>query len=287
VEKNKMKIEKKIVALCMCALVIGIATALPLTYFTPRIVSAQNSDPMFDIRPEFVYFSANVVDDVYQCAIGVGFTPLIDFDTFNPHTVAKIEYYEFVYYTDNQELGRTSHFIGANYTYVDDENIKNFTSFSRASWFENNFERTCYGYWNNADSARFHGGAMASLLGGSKEGSNYLGFAAFEYDDNEPLKETNSAILMALENKQTIYMDVIRVGYTTFDDNNNIVVAYTNDPIIQRFELTKNGDAYTFGNEDVLEDVILGIERMLSTQRERGGLFPHLSNPDLSNIKIG
>jgi hypothetical protein len=272
VEKNKMKIEKKIVALCMCALVIGIATALPLTYFTPRIVSAQNSDPMFDIRPEFVYFYANVVDDVYQCAIGVGFTPLIDFDTFNPHTVAKIEYYEFVYYTDNQELGRTSHFIGANYSYVDDESIQNFSSFSRATWFENNFERTCYGHWNNADSALFHGGVTASIMGGL----NHLGFAEFEYDDNEPLKETNSAILMALENKQTIYMDAIRVGYTTFDDNNNIIVAYTNDPIIQRLELTKNGDAYTFGNEDEIEVVISNFERTLSNDRERGGTVRHL-----------
>jgi hypothetical protein len=93
---------------------------------------------------------------------------------------------------------------------------------------------------------------------------DYSGFVVFEYNGNKLLEETHSAILMMLKNKQAIYLDDIRVGYTTFDDNGGIVVAYTNDPIIQHLELTKNGDAYTFGNSDVLENVIPEIEQVLS-----------------------
>jgi len=268
-----MKIGKNIIAICMCALAIGLVTALPLTYLTPRTVAAQTNDPEFDISIDYLYFSANAVADGYQRVIGVGFTPLIDFDAFNPQTVAKIEYYDFVYYTDDQELGRSSHFIGANNTYIDtDEYMSGFqdlVTFSRVAWFENDFERSCSGYWSYlpvAEDGRMtmsQGGAASPMFMG---GPNYLGYAFIdECDDNGPLDEIYNAILMALENKQTIYLDVIRVGYTTFDDNGGIVVAYTNDPIIQHLELTKNGDAYTFGNSDVLENVIPAIEQVLST----------------------
>lgn len=272
----------------MCALAIGLVTALPLTYLIPRTAAAQTTDPEFDISIDYLYFSADVVDGVYQRTIGVGFTPLIDFDAFNPSTVAKIEYYEFVYYTDNQELTRTSHFIGANNTYIDDTNssvlsrsVGKFTTFSRQSWFDNTFERSCSGYWGIIPT--IHNGYMVSIQGANTDatwsmgGPNYMGFAIFDaYDDNESLKETNSAILTALENKQTIYLDVIRVGYTTFDDNDGIVVAYTNDTVIQHLELTKDGNAYTFGNTDVLENVIPGIEQLQQSNRDHGHSLGHL-----------
>ncbi|MDR0493081.1 MAG: hypothetical protein LBH74_05535 [Nitrososphaerota archaeon] len=267
-----MKIEKRMIALCICTLLIGLATVLPLTYFTHNTVSAQTNDPEFDISIDYLYFSANAVADGYQRVIGVGFMPLIDFNAFNPQTVAKIEYYDFVYYTDDQELGRSSHFIGANNTYIDtDEYMSGFhdlVTFSRAAWFENNFERSCSGYWSSLPIAG--DGRMAMSQGGADApiamgGPNYLGYAFIdECDNNGPLDEIYNAILMAIENKQTIYLDVIRVGSTTFDDKGDIVVAYTNDTIIH-LELTKNGDAYTFGNLDVIENVIPEIEQVLST----------------------
>ncbi|MDR0318496.1 MAG: hypothetical protein LBI09_00470 [Nitrososphaerota archaeon] len=272
---NKIKIEKNLIAICMCALAIGVVTALPLTYFTPRTATAQTTDSEFGISIDYAFFSADVVDGVYQRAMGVGFTPLIDFDAFNSQTVARIEYFEFVYYTDDQELGRTYHFIGGNNSYIDHESINNFTTFSRANWFENDYERTCSGYWGPVE------GVYWGPIEGAKSGYSIIvhggtdtvrlmcgGFASVDKcDADEPLTETNSAILMALENKQTIYLDVIRAGYTTVDVNDDVVVAYTNDPIIQRLELTKNGDAYIFGNSDALENVIPGIEQILSTPR--------------------
>jgi hypothetical protein len=44
VEKIKMKQKKSIMALCIFALAIGIATALPLAYITPRTVATAQTD---------------------------------------------------------------------------------------------------------------------------------------------------------------------------------------------------------------------------------------------------
>jgi hypothetical protein len=239
-----MKMEKKIIAICMCALAIGLATALPLTHFTPRIVAAQTDDYWFNIKIDRANFSANISDNCYTSTFGLGIEPLLNFDAFNRQSGARIEYFELVFYTDNQQLARIPYYIGGNSSYV--ENPETFITLSRENWFNSDFRLSDgLGYFynppfvfNNVDSNGIpaHIGGTSSVL----FGSGYI-------------NEKYSAIVAELENAQTIYLDIVRVGYTTFDGNDTVIASTNNPLVVQHIELTKNGDEFTFGYTEQID----------------------------------
>jgi hypothetical protein len=71
--------------------------------------------------------------------------------------------------------------------------------------------------------------------------------AYYTEDDNWNWRNSSSGAEFAnSENVNTIYIDVRRLGYVTFDGNNTIVTLADN-LVIQHLELLKNGDAFTYG----------------------------------------
>jgi|GEM_PF-6308092 len=75
---------------------------------------------------------------------------------------------------------------------------------------------------------------------------------------------TLDAMLALLENTQTIYLDIRRVAYITFDDNDVVTISEC-DQLIHHIELTKNSNGeFTFGDLTVIENA---IDRMNSGDR--------------------
>jgi hypothetical protein len=238
-----MKIEKKLITLSIFALAIGIATVLPLAYLTPRIVTAQTDGYWFNIKIDGASFSANISDNCYTSTFGLGIEPLLNFDAFNRQPGARIEYFDLVFYTDNQQLARIPYYIGGNSSYV--ENPETFITLSRENWFSSDFRLSSDGYlyrspfiFNNADTKGIplHTGGACIV----RFGSGYV-------------DEKYGAIVAELENAQTIYLDIVRVGYTTFDGNNTVIASTNNPLVVQHIELTKNGDEFTFGYTEQID----------------------------------
>jgi hypothetical protein len=185
----------------------------------------------------------------------------------NQQTGARIEYFEIIYYTDDQQLLKTTYFIGTNSTYL--ENPRDFIMFSREGWFDDALRLSAGGiYWDDAHSC-------------SSDITQHIGSTFMGINDDNPLDEKYSAILVALENKQTIYVDVIRVGYTTFDGSDIVINFSSNQIIIQRLELTKNGNAFTFGNAEDIENVIC------RTEQQKDRFNANADRVEKDNIPLG
>jgi hypothetical protein len=101
-----MKTEKRIIALCLCSLVIGMAITLPLTYVTPKAVGAQTNS-WFDT--DIVY--ANVIpsplgaldgsEDLINIVPHFALTP----DALNLKGAdAKVEVFNFHVYSDQTSI---------------------------------------------------------------------------------------------------------------------------------------------------------------------------------------
>jgi hypothetical protein len=240
-----MKMEKKIIAICMCALAIGLATALPLTHFTPRIATAQNNDPLFDLRVDYVYFYATADDDYYQCKTVIGIEPLINIDAFNQQAGTRIEYFVITYYTDEQQLAKQLYYIGANSSYI--ENTETLMNLGRNELLDEDLLRL-----NSGGVYLFD---IPYIL------SNNSSLGVWQSADGKSVSidEKYLAILEAIENKQTIYMDITRVGYTTFDGNDIVLTIINNPVVIQHIEMTKNGEAFIFGNTEGIDPLISSI----------------------------
>ncbi len=135
-EKNKIKIEKKLVASFALIIAIGIASIVPLTIFMGTAkAQTVTDDSWFNISLNHAYFSANIADGIYQSVDVRGFDTSFNMEAFNRQTGARIEYFEIICYTDDGiQLYRTTYYTGANSSYI--ENPYNFITLSRESWFD-------------------------------------------------------------------------------------------------------------------------------------------------------
>ncbi|MCL1970597.1 MAG: hypothetical protein FWF66_03975 [Candidatus Bathyarchaeota archaeon] len=63
-----MKIEKRIITLCMCALALGIVATLPLTYFTPQTKATTQPihTPWFTMNTSSAYINAYLDDNSFS-----------------------------------------------------------------------------------------------------------------------------------------------------------------------------------------------------------------------------
>jgi hypothetical protein len=229
-----------------------IATIIPIAYLSSGTnAPVQTADSWFDVKLNHAYFYATAFDNVYQFANVIGLETLINMDAFNQQSGARIEYFEIIYYTDDVQLLKVTSYTGANSSYI--ENPQDFITLSREKWFSSIGSDVGGNYMYDIPLA-------VSNFGSSLGVGPSMELRSIDFDDNNPLDEKYLAILSAIENKQTIYVDIIRAGYTSFDGN-EIIVTYTNIPVIQRLELIKNGHAFTFGRAEDIEKAIAMVEQ--------------------------
>ena len=238
-----MQIEKKLILCSILAISIGIAAIVPVAYFMNNTASAQTiDDPWFNVSVPYAYFKANTTDNFYQSNTAIILQPTINNDAISQQTDARIEYFVFDLFNEQGlQLANATFFIGMNSSAIGDP--ASLFTFSRENWFNSSaFGSGCY-LTNFTEPVRLMG------TGGS---------VVYGYGDSNAIKEKFGAVLATMENAQTIYLDVRRLGYVTFDGNNTIVTL-AGDQVTQHLELTKTGDSFTYGNPAAVRDQFFSI----------------------------
>lgn len=234
-----MKIEKRLIAFSIIALMIGVASIVPLTFLMSARAET-GPETWFSLNVPYAYLTANYTEnldgrDFYDLwhLIVLNFT--LNSEAENEISDAQFEYYEVQIYTDKEPLWNESYFVGTNRTNSFDFEANMF-HFVRNDWFDSNTTSggTFQYQWNASSSAPL------SAITGYSRGSRVTGSA------NPP--QTGTALMaMALMEAETLYIDVRRIGLVTFNGNSTVVTLLENE-VIQHIELTKYGDGFIYNN---------------------------------------
>jgi hypothetical protein len=243
-----MQIEKKLILCSILAVAIGIAAVVPVAYFMNAksntiFATAETLDkPWFDISVPYAYFKANTTDNFYQSSTAIILQPTINNDVVSQQTDARIEYFVFdILNEQGLQLANATFSIGTNSSTIGDPS--SLFTFNRENWFNSSAFGSGYYLTNLTGPVRLLGTGGSVICG---------------YGDSNEIKEKFGAVLATMENDQTIYLEARRLGYVTFDGNDTIVTL-AGDQIIQRLELTKTGDSFTYGNPAAVRDQFYSI----------------------------
>ena len=239
-----MKIEKKLILCSILAIAIGIATVVPAAFFMNTKAQTYD-DTWFNLDVPYAYFKANATNTEYQTVAEIDIQASLSQTAVNNRAEARIEYFEFTIYVDDIELEKQNYFYSI--TSSDNEDTTAMFEFSRENWFNSSdFGVNSGGGSFITDPAQLN----SNVIGG---GGIYTTHYTIDDPNSDEIYEKYGKILDTMENAQTIYLEVRRVGYVTFEGNNTVVTLASN-PVILQIELTKNGDAFTFGNPAPLKD---------------------------------
>jgi len=259
-----MKIEKRMIALCICTLAIGLATVLPLAYFTPRTASAQ-TNPWFDADILYANVIPNQFDvsgDVVNVVVNFTFTP----DAVNLKGAdAKIEVFNFHIYTDKTSIANTTYCLALSGNLFDPKSPGGFRPAIQGCGPD---------LFNFADGTRLNitevfgdtEGITSAVYSSSIAGldTNYEGNPYFQEDYlegrvsaflSEENGEKSAQALTNLRNAQTLYVEVTRVMTITYHHQTNIdsstssitTILATSD-VLSRIELTKTDFGFVSGS---------------------------------------
>jgi hypothetical protein len=218
-----MKLEKKLILCSIVAITIGIATIVPMAYFMNAPVSAQTTDenPWFNLNISYATvgvtnpFGENLATycDVYNYTVNP--------DAIDTQVGSRTECYRLQIYSDEQQLVNKTAYLQVNCTeFIEPYGIQ----FAREGWFNITGRAGTSGTF----SANFNG-TFADIPGAAE------GFSAGDADQ-----------IQAIQNAQTVYIDIHRVGYIT-TKGNSTVATLANDEVIQHLELTRSGDQFVYG----------------------------------------
>ncbi|MCL1977496.1 MAG: hypothetical protein FWG55_05285 [Candidatus Bathyarchaeota archaeon] len=261
-----MKIEKKMIALSIVAFAIGIAVIAPMSALMNTKAQTFGDEPWFTIENPSASFAADIIDDMYHYTGGIKFLTSISDNAFNQQADARIEYLKLVIYTGDIKLCETNQFIvvaNSHNNYGD--TCRDLLEFGSKNWFNDLiFLLGTSGSYGSSSSG---GNCLHSTqLLINDYGSGSCGGGSYDNTYKE-----FGAILNALENTQTIYADIIRVGYITFYENEEVVVTPIDNEVIQHMELTKNGNGFTFNDSAPIQ---LPVPRGLEDIKNYLGIEP-------------
>lgn len=251
-----MKTEKKLIALSVLAIIIGIASIAPALFLMTGTAKADiDSDkPWFNVDIPWAYFvtfngsqkglpqsdywinitqetempnyeginESNLVSERHS--IVLNFT--LNHGAVDDISDARFEYYEIQVYSDKGPIYNTSYFIGTNRTNSFDLKAESF-HFMRDDWFDSNTTGGgMFTYQWNAS-----GSADTSTIAGS--GCGTIGSSG------------TSREVTAFRAAETVYIDIRRIGWVTFNGNST-VVTLTDNQVLQHIQLEKNGETFLY-----------------------------------------
>jgi hypothetical protein len=236
-----MKIEKKLFAYSLLALIVGVASIVPLMFIMSGTAKAETDEPHFDVEVPYAYIrrSTSLVpsnlktqSDMIELQT-ISHTIVLNFtlieDTANPPCDARIEYYIIYIYSDKGYIGNLTESVGA--TYNSSFQMPNF-SFSRENWFDTGLSSgggLFYYTWTT-------GASHATRTAG--HGTNWV--STF----GEP---------------ETITISIQRLGWITFDGDST-VATLADGGEIARVHLEKFENGFLYNNlfpEDQLSQIDL------------------------------
>jgi len=249
-----VKIEKKLIAFSILALLIGVSSVVPLLFLMSAKAETQPNS-WFDLNVPYAYVTANSTLNLDGRDIYNYYQVLVLNFTLNPEAEneisdAQFEYYELQLYTDKEQLGNVSYFVGTNrtnsFTYDPDS-----FHFIRDPWFDSNTTGGgMFNYnWNASNPPDLS--IIASI-------SSYSSPTGQETGGNLRYNEA-PRMLAALREAETLFIDVRKTGLVTFNGNSTLVTLSA-DVSFQHLELKKYGDGFLYNAlfpEDQLSQVYL------------------------------
>ena len=251
-----MKIEKKLVACSILALLIGVSSVVPLLFLMSAKAETAPK-PWFNLNVPYAYVTANSTlnlngSDIYNYyrALVLNFT--LNPEAENEISDAQFEYYEFQLYTDKEQLGNVSYFVGINRTNSFTFDTESF-HFMRDNWFDSN---TTGGgmftpQWNASSPPDLS--TISSVL------SSHISPTGHEITGDNLRYNEAPRMVAALREAEILFMDVRKTGLVTFNGNSTLVTLSGNE-FFQHLELKKYGDGFLYNAlfpEDQLSQIDL------------------------------
>ena len=238
-----MKIERKLIAYSAIALMIGVASIVPLVFLMSARAET-TPKPWFNINVPYAYMKTNYTKDLgldvysYWHSIVLNFT--LNPEAENEISDARFEYFEFQIYTDKEPIGNTSYYVGTN----------------RTSTFEFEAESFHFMRDDRFDSNTSSGGWFAPHLNTSGLAETLIGGSVY----NSPAGQNEAPkTVTVIREAEVIFIDVRRIGFVTFNGNSTLVTL-SGDDVIQHIELKKFGDGFLYNAllpEDQLSQINL------------------------------
>jgi len=259
-----MKLEKKLIACSILALIIGVSSVFPLMFLMSATAKAEtSSEPWFSINVPYSYWmtkngsldythlhpqldfdfdETRTVSEQHMIVLNL----TLNVDTKNEPVDGRVEYYQIDVNSD-KELIETMHWsVGTNGNRsFSVEGLLSEFRFMRNDWFD-----------TNTFNVNFGGGGLVTqnwtagfsrLWPEAGAGSGTLGSSG------------TSRVVSALREAETLSITIYRIGWVTFTGNST-VVTLANNEIVDQIQLEKFGDGWLYNNlvpEDELSTIDL------------------------------
>jgi hypothetical protein len=246
-----MKLEKKLIACSILALIIGVSSVLPLTFLMSATAEAEaSSEPWFSITVPYAYWMTKDGPLDYSDNSLIPSTPFDDVELNETNSVSeqhmlmlnltlnvdntneavdgRVEYYQIDMSSDKELVETTNFFIGtnSNSSFTFDDLFDNI-HFFRQDWFDTDQFNPKFGggggllkyNWTVGESQLWpEGGSGTGTLGGSGTAGR----------------------VSALREAQTITITVYRLGWVTFTSDSTAFTSANNE-IVDQIQFEKFG----------------------------------------------
>jgi len=276
-----MKIEKKLIACSILALIIGVSSVFPLVFLMSATAKAEtSSEPWFSINMPYAYVMTSNESLIYtdpemvnvfnetemvseQHLIALNFT--LNIDPTNYPADARIEYYQIDVSSDKGPIGTMNWYVGtkSNSSFT----AENF-HFMRDEWFDTDWFDTDF---TNED---YEGAGVevasrsisieSGIWGGGLMRSNWTAGLSILWPEWGSKGGTignsrTSRIVSAIREAETLHISIQRIGWVTFTANST-EVTLANNELVDQIQLEKFGDGFLYNNlvpEDELSTIDL------------------------------
>jgi len=254
-----MQVEKKTLALCLIALVIGLASMLSILYFTGSNVMAEGKS-WFEVDMPYAYVDLYVIGENVMTAWDGAYVEVVTNFTLTPaarelkEVDAHIEYYMFHVYSEQGSIVNISYSVAVSRgtKWVPNEPLINvgITGGGNNSWYFAD-GTTFDGNIILGDSNQCGGGTCRYILPDeTAEEYVYTSIGAFIGDSGEGEKSIEA--LAVLRNAQTICIEVSRVCSVSYQENSqhsssSTTVTLVNDEGLGYIELTRIDEGFICG----------------------------------------
>jgi len=259
-----MKLEKKLIACSIIALVIGVSSVFPLVFLMSATAKAEaSSEPWFSVDIPYAYWetrngpidyppqmqfpfdvelnSTNCVSAQHMIMLNITLTA----DTTKQPVDAQLEYYHIDVSSDKEHITTKYWVVGTNSNSA--FNVSSLLTdfhFRHDEWFDtDNFDSTKDGGGGGLVRQDWSSGVWILFpLGGSETAS--IGC---------------SSVVPALREAETVTISLYRIGWVTFSGNST-VVTLANKELINEIQLEKYGEEGWLYNNLVPEDELATVD---------------------------
>jgi hypothetical protein len=272
-----MKVEKKLIACSILALIIGVSSVLPLVFLMSATAKAEtSSEPWFSINVPYAYVMTSNESLIYTDPemvnvfnetemVGeqhlIALNQTLTVDTTNDPADARIEYYQINVSSDKGPIETLYWCVGTKINSL--FNTENF-HFMRDEWFDTNWFATDL---TNEEDSKGTGVTVSIGAGGGGGGfmrPNWTAGLSIIWPDWGSRSGTMgsssaSRLVSAIREADTLFISIHRLGWVNFTGNST-EVTLANNELVNQIQLEKFGDGFLYNNlvpEDELSTIDL------------------------------